>query len=208
MTMIKKPFSVVCGALAALVITSQASAQYFVRPMITYLDPHEGQFSSEVGFAVSAGKYLGAQQQHELSLDVGVAKTEHTGGNPFITISAEMEYLPVLAKYQYHYPLRAASIPASIYVGPAVGVTRMSFSLNERTVIPFGTSVVSGSDDQWNFTWGGSAGVLIKVARNVDIDVGFRYLEVQGADYDLGFASMEMEKTSPTFFYAGVGFRF
>lgn len=63
---------------------------------------------------------------------------------------------------------------ATPYIGAGVGAARLRVTEYQSTVAPPFTN--DGSRSQWNFAWAGMAGVAYKVAPNMQLDVGYRYL--------------------------------
>jgi len=63
---------------------------------------------------------------------------------------------------------------ATPYIGAGVGAARLRVSEYQSTVAPPFSS--DGARSQWNFAWAGMAGVAYKVAPNMQVDVGYRYL--------------------------------
>lgn len=63
---------------------------------------------------------------------------------------------------------------ATPYIGGGVGAARLRVTDYQSTAAPPFSG--DGSRNQWNFAWAGMAGVAYKVAPNMQVDVGYRYL--------------------------------
>jgi opacity protein-like surface antigen len=63
---------------------------------------------------------------------------------------------------------------ATPYIGGGVGAARLRFSDYQSTAAPPFSG--DGARSQWNFAWAAMAGVAYKVAPNMQVDVGYRYL--------------------------------
>jgi opacity protein-like surface antigen len=61
------------------------------------------------------------------------------------------------------------------YIGAGVGAAYVHLSDYTSTGAPF---VGDTGRDQWKFAWAGMAGVAFPIARNMLIDVGYRYLNI------------------------------
>jgi opacity protein-like surface antigen len=63
---------------------------------------------------------------------------------------------------------------ATPYIGGGVGATRLRVSDYQSTVAPPFSG--DGAHSQWNFAWAAMAGVAYRIAPNMQVDVGYRYL--------------------------------
>ncbi len=63
---------------------------------------------------------------------------------------------------------------ATPYIGGGVGAARLRVTEYQSSAAPPFSG--DGSRNQWNFAWAAMAGVAYKVAPNMQLDVGYRYL--------------------------------
>lgn len=63
---------------------------------------------------------------------------------------------------------------ATPYIGGGLGAARLRVSEYQSTAAPPFSG--DGARSQWNFAWAAMAGVAYKVAANMQVDVGYRYL--------------------------------
>ena len=63
---------------------------------------------------------------------------------------------------------------ATPYIGGGLGATRLRVSDYQSTVAPPFSG--DGAHSQWNFAWAAMAGVAYRIAPNMQLDVGYRYL--------------------------------
>jgi opacity protein-like surface antigen len=94
----------------------------------------------------------------------------------------------------YRYYIGAKTDPVRVYLGASAGYTFLKASFT-GTLAGF---TASNSASETDFTWGGGAGILFKVAERTDIDVGYRYQAIQMSDGHMDVSSV----------YAGVNFLF
>lgn len=102
----------------------------------------------------------------------------NAGGGYTIYEDLEVKNVPAMLNYRYLF-LKKAS-PVRIYVGPSLGFNRVT--ITDRARLTFrNTSVATGQIGESNtsFTWGGTAGVLVKVSDTVNFDLGYRYLNTK-----------------------------
>ncbi|MFA6267517.1 MAG: outer membrane protein [Pseudolabrys sp.] len=68
------------------------------------------------------------------------------------------------------------------YIGGGAGAARLRVSEYQSTAAP--PFANDGTHSQWNFAWAAMAGVAYKVAPNVQVDVGYRYLALGDVSTD------------------------
>ncbi len=70
------------------------------------------------------------------------------------------------------------------YVGGGVGAVHLNYdtpTLEACTPLFCGTAGAKG-EESWRFAWSVSAGVAYDVSRNLALDIGYRYMNVEGGD--------------------------
>lgn len=75
------------------------------------------------------------------------------------------------------------------YVGGGVGAVHLNYdspTLETCSAVFCATTPLKG-EESWRFAWSVSAGVAYDVSKNLQLDVGYRYMNVEGGDnYKLG----------------------
>lgn len=181
-----------------------AHAQWFVRSDITRLDISWEGYSNATGVSVTAGRTFGSRGQHELSLQLDYAKWKFNDTDGYVTVGGSDKYTPTLLNYRYHVWGTDQFKNVQFYMGPAVGFTYEKVDYNLT-----GSGVrLSGDDSDWLFTWSGSAGFLIPVTRQVEIDLGYRYLHFEGGEFTIAGSRISTGSAHAHVFYGGVGVKF
>jgi opacity protein-like surface antigen len=214
--------SVKCAIAALLLAASglRSNAEGFVRPEIAYLRPTTDvdlmfttgtRLKSAFGFGAAFGAALGANKEHELSLNVAVANgfkaSESTQtafsvpGAPHSSYTsgsdeAKVDTVPVLADYRYYFQPRREG--ARFYAGGTLGFTHMKYSETARGNYAGGSDVVTINDSKNGFTWGLGVGFTVNIGSSTDWDLGYRFSSAQAWDGHVNLHAL----------YTGVSCRF
>lgn len=183
-----------------LAISPCAYAQEgFIRPELSYnfadlsVSSNPGvDLKDAVGYGVAGGARFGAQNEHEISLSVGILDFSTTSSDPAAAISGKIKTVPILANYRYYFGAKADSMRC--YLAPSAGYSDVKVD----TTVTVGNNTARFSSSGTDFTWGAGLGLLFKVADKVDMDLGYRYQEVKESDGKLKVNTV----------YAGINFRF
>jgi opacity protein-like surface antigen len=193
-----------CATLMAAA-SSSVAADYFVRPLVSYVSPI-GDAPSTDGYGVCAGTNIGQQNAHEFSFEMSLVRWHEDNPSGAAYPYAGRFYRPAiryatyLINYRYHFGDRNAK--ARFYLGPAVGRT---YAQLESSIFGFRTWT---GDATWSTTWSGSAGVLVRVSPHVELDLGYRFVRIEGADFTLSGVPAKMGTSNSHVIYAGAGWRF
>ncbi len=191
-------------ALATLfsALIAPVLAEGFVRPSLLFISPTMEGASTTTGVSCAVGGRLGAQLEHEWSVEGAFAKWDESANYAGYSVSGDLRYKVLLANYRYYFGNGDA--PARFYVGPSAG-----FACTTAGVHAIGDNWnVAVSDSTWSATWAASAGVTIRLAPRVDLDVGYRYLFVKGNDVTVSGTTVTLDDAKAHILYAGVSFRF
>ena len=159
------------------------SADVFVRPAVWWADYANGGFASKTGGSLAAAVTLGSAQDHEWSLEIARLSWSHRstipspGPTPF-AVTGGGHFAPVLANYRYCFGQWFANIRP--YVGASVGLTKFTGQLD----MPLSGVRYGGNADAWRNTLGGALGLAVPLAGNWAIDLGYRYLRIDGLTFD------------------------
>ena len=110
----------------------------------------------------------------------------------YVNPSSYVDYADSLS-VGYDFILPVVANTFSLYAGPVVGYTWYKESDS-------GISI-----DLSGFHYGAQAGAIVKVAKNIEVEAGYRYLIETGSDTVLG-VDCDMDKVK--MWYAGVNIRF
>ena len=188
-------------------LTTYSQAQWFARGAVTRVQPLASGYSAATGGAITAGRYLGHRSKHELSLDVESVRWRYQ--DPYTTYRET--YMPVLLNYRYHmFAPDKLFKNAEFYIGPSVGYTQAKVQFRVESGLEYyGLPPVDVADTVWVISLGGSAGFIVRLYRNVEIDLGYRYTHTNSSDLDLGpLVRGGLSHANFNIFYLGVGARF
>ena len=166
--------------VACLATSTGAYAQVvgFIRPELSYnfptiSVPHNPEISlkDSFGYSLAGGVLLGAQNEHEIGLSVGILNFSMSAHSiqGVTTFSGMVKTIPIMANYRYYFG--AKGDPVRFYLAPSLAYTRVQVD-----VTTYGPSGIAwGRSTSTDFTWAAGLGMLIKVATRVDIDIGYRF---------------------------------
>jgi opacity protein-like surface antigen len=196
--------TVLLSVAAAMALANHGlAAEAFIRPTIFYVEPATDGFKSATGYGVAGGVCFGSGENHEVSIEWDYVKWDfHLTVSPGVDLASWYEkFMPVMVNYRYYVAGTEELKNVRFYIGPSAGMTRSEFG---------GTlsGVGSTSDSKWTFSWGGSVGFVVKLAKRVDLDIGYRYIKIQGGTYHFEGLPVRFEDSHANVFYGGIGIRF
>jgi len=191
-------------ALATLIITlgASAKAEGFLRPSILFVSPGMAGASDATGESLAFGTRFGAQAEHELSIEGNWVQWDEKTSYAGFAVSGSLKYAPYLANYRYYFGQKDS--PVRLYFGPSVGIAITKVSV---TATGPGVNVAAGGSTT-SAAYGGTAGLVIRLAEKVDLDVGYRYLYVKGSNVSVAGVTAQLDDAKANVLYAGVSFRF
>ena len=185
---------------AAATEPASSKPEYFIRPLVAYVKPTDG--NSATGFGFAAGGSFGSQKEHEVSFELTHAKWDESMTDPTVSVSGSLKYMPYLLSYRYYFGPEA--LKARFYVGASAGFTSVDVSVQ---AVDSGATF-SGSDTAWGSTLAGTIGVKVRLSEKADLDLGYRYQHTSGPTITLAGESIELDDLKVHVVYVGVGFRF
>ncbi|MCM2679342.1 outer membrane protein [Echinimonas agarilytica] len=149
-------------------------------------NPMLGQdFSSkdrDWGFELKAGKYLGANDEHRVTMTY----TNTDGGSTY----GDYEQQNFLASYDYLYSLSADNRWRA-FAGVTAGMAHTKFD---------------GADSANDFVYGAQVGVNYRITDNWETELGYRYLKQDFSATASNGDKFELDRTEQV--YLGVNYRF
>jgi Outer membrane protein beta-barrel domain len=191
------------AALALAAVTStQAATQAFIRPVIAYVSPDADGYDDAGYLGVQAGVFTGPTKQHEFSGEIGATGWESDERFGTTRVEATETYVPVLASYRYYVQPETSKV--RFFFGPSIGFTHASYE------IELSGPNVFGKDDSIEtfFTFAGNVGVDIKFNEKFSLNVGYRYLHIDGGETELFGADIDLDDSKAHVVFAGLNIRF
>ena len=198
--------TIVFTGFAALALTALSSAQAagpaFIRPTIAYVSPEADGYDDAAYVGVSAGVATGSARQHEFSAEIGATGWEFDERVGPGRIQAEETYVPILASYRYY--AGPADAKVRFFIGPSIGFTAAGYEVEVS-----GPGVFQKDDSaEILFTCAANAGIDIRINERFSINVGYRYLYIDGGETELLGNDIEFEESKAHAFVAGLNIRF
>lgn len=187
----------------ALFLSASAltAAESFIRPIISSVHPDTDGYSSAIGVGLASGIYFGPNNTQELSFEWSHVRWDSDDTIAGIRVKGRETYMPFMVNYRFHFK---PSENVAIYIGPSAGVASTQVDANLS-----GAGLrASVSDSDWVSTYGGTGGVILKLTKRIDLDVGYRYMRLGGGEYNVQGFKYETDDAGAKAFYAGIGLRF
>ena len=172
-----KPNIKIAALATFLAICVSAYAQEgFIRPELSYntvkISGDNDSLKDAFGYGIAGGAYFGAQSEHELGLSVGIINFDFKSIAD-TDFKGSVKTVPLLVNYRYYIGTKADAV--RFYLAPSAGYTflKLEDSFSD------GEEVWSDDISETDFTWAIGAGVVFKVADKIDVDVGYRFLQVR-----------------------------
>ncbi len=183
-------------------LAGTARAEGFIRPSLLFVSPTMSGASTATGFGLAAGGRFGPKAAHEVSLEGAWVSWDESASYAGYHVSGTLKYQPLLITYRYYFG--TAESPARLYLSPTGGFARTTAEVNA-----IGSDVnLSVGDSTWSAAYGAGAGVAIRLAPRIDLDLGYRYLHVKGSSVTVSGATVTLDDANAHILYAGVSFRF
>lgn len=194
------------SAALLLAFVSNSQAQWFARANAAHFDPSWKGYSGATGVGIAGGRFFGARQEHEVSLDISSAKWHADEVDFGVQLEGDETHTPFLLNYRYHVEGTEEFRRIGFYIGPCVGYTRSHVDFDLRGVSSQGSTQLK--DTAWEFSWGGNVGFIVRLEHNLELDFGYRYLKISDTSYDFREGSIDVEAAHFNIFYGGVSVRF
>lgn len=193
---------VVALASAALPSSYAAAGVAFVRPVIAYVAPEADGYDDAGYIGVAAGATLGATRQHEIGGEIGGTGWEFDERFGSIRSQGEENYVPILANYRYY--VQPAGAKVRVFFGPSIGFTSASYEIEVS-----GPGLFQKDDStEVLFTIAGNVGVDFQLNDKLSLNVGYRYLYIEGGDTELLGTNIDLDESKAHLIFAGLNIRF
>ena len=199
--------SLVSIALLLGILAQGRAAEYFIRPIVSRVDPHVIADSRATGLGFCAGIYWRNDQDNlekEISVEFDRAKWSASVSDGFNLYNESETMMPIVLNLRVNVCPDSDLKRLRFYIGPCFGVARSTAKVH---VTGEGEDLYS-SDSDWDLAWGASVGFLIRVTSKVDIDIGYRRLGASNTKFQLMDESIASGTNTLDGLYLGVGMRF
>ncbi len=200
-------------ALAAFCAVSFAGlhAQAFVRPLVGLVEPRDSDASSGTYLGLVSGYYWrGADSSvtKEVSVEFGRAKWDYDTTILSYGVHGEESYVPVVLNLRAHVDIpEELQIPGfRFYIGPSIGTSYAKYEVSIKD--SGGSTLFADDDSNWVFTYGASAGFVVPIYKAIDLDIGYRFIHLDGDDVEIAGQNMSISSSSVHVLYMGIGYRF
>jgi opacity protein-like surface antigen len=189
-----KRLHVLLASLAVLSSSAPAlTAETYVRAGAGYFAFTDSHYDDKAGATLAIGTVLGSQGSHEIQFEADLVAWEGRWtpgsipsdgmGAPIpvaggVTTDGNGHLLPVLLGYRFR--TGSAESTWRFYVGASAGATHITGDLSSLQSLPPPYGNKAGSVSSWRATYGAAAGVEIRLAPRLTLDIGYRYRGVDG----------------------------
>ena len=190
------------AAMAAALPSLQAAGPAFIRPTIAYVAPEADGYDDAGYIGVAAGVTTGSTRQHEFSGEIGATGWEFDERVAGTRVEATETYVPILANYRYYVQPTGSKV--RFFFGPSIGFTAASYEIEAS-----GSGFFQKDDSaEVFFTFAGNAGVDIQFNEKFSLNVGYRYLDIDGGETELFGETLDLDESKSHVIFAGLNIRF
>jgi outer membrane protein W len=186
----------------ASITTTQAAGRAFIRPTLAYVMPEADGYDDAAYIGVAGGVVSGAAQEHEFSAEIGATGWDFEERAGSARAKGTETYVPILASYRYY--AQPADAKVRFYIGPSIGFTQSQYEIEVSGPGVF----VKDDSTEVHFTWAASLGFDIKVNEKFSINVGYRYLYIDGGETELLGTNLDLDESKASAITAGLNIRF
>ena len=191
---------------SSLIIEGRAD-DFFVRPIICEMNPHVVDGAKATGWGACAGYYWQdgpTDAMKELSIEFERAKWDGSLSGSGGQGTANETVVPVLANLRVIFTPDDRFSMLRMYFGPCIGF----MSAAARIDLTGGGQTTSLSSSDFDFAWGGTAGIQISIIKKLDIDIGYRILGTTDTKFQFDGQKLRTGKYTIDGWFIGVGTQF
>lgn len=190
-----------CACLASTQPAAERTGSF--RLVGAYADP------TEVGIDSGWGGLLqlaGTFDEGEVALEVGRFQFDQTEEMAIygydVTLDGSLRVAPLVVTARWAAKLDSRG-SVRLLIGPTFGwsYTRVSGHVT-------GDLVGGGTASRWVMTYGGDVGLVWRASERVELALGYKYLVLGSADWNVEGYEVEVGDYAANLFYAGLGWRF
>ena len=200
-------YQTIASIALLLGIATQSHSEMFIRPIVSSVNPSTSGISNATGVGFCTGVYWREKTEDvekEISFEFLRANWSADASDAGYNGHASATFMPLLLNLRVNVCPDNDLKLLRLYIGPSFGETRATAKLH----ITGNGADFYASDSDWSFSWGGSAGFLIRVSERVDIDVGYRYLSASESKFSYQGSTFSTGTNKANIYYCGVGVRF
>ena len=194
-------------ALLSGLLTEGRAVEYFVRPIVDSVNPHVMAGATATGWGLCTGIYWQSGPgdfEKEISLEFERARWSGTDSMGIVQASEGETIIPVLVNFRANFVPDKRLDFVHIYFGPCVGAMKATAT----SIVTVGGQTTYASSSDFDFAWGATAGLLIRITQKLDIDVGYRLLGTSDTKFQFNGEGFRTGKYTIDGWYAGIGWRF
>ncbi len=191
---------------SSLIIEGRAD-DFFVRPIICEMNPHVVDGAKATGWGACAGYYWQdnpTDVMKEVSIEFERAKWDGSLSGSGGQGTANETVVPVLVNLRVIFVPDDRFSSLRMYVGPCIGF----MSAAARIDLTGGGQTTSLSSSDFDFAWGGTAGIQISTIKKLDIDIGYRMLGTTDTNFQFNGQKLRTGKYTIDGWFIGVGKQF
>ncbi len=201
----KRTFSIIGLAVLALAPFSTAQAAkvgVVLRPIVGYVSPDADGYDNAGYIGFAGGVAVGTTRQHEFHVETGVTGWEQKESGYGYYAEGTETYVPVLVGYRHYTEPLGSKL--RLYVGPSIGLTHVLYEIEAR-----GSGVfIKDDSNEVLFTAAANIGVEIRFNERMSLDVGYRYLYIDGGDTELLGMNVSFDDARAHIGQVGLNIRF
>jgi|GEM_PF-5130813 opacity protein-like surface antigen len=182
--------------------SSHASARGFIRPTIAYVIPEADGYDNAGYLGFAAGFVAGPGHQHEISAEIGATGWEFDEREGSVRVEGQETYVPMLVSYRCYAQPEGSKV--RFFIGPSVGFTHVQYEVKASGQNLFSKDETS----EFRFTLAGNVGVDFRLSTKLSLNVGYRYLYIDGGNAELFGADIEVDESKAQVIFAGLNIRF
>ncbi len=189
-----------------MAVVRPAMAELFVRPSVMYVSYQNSGYSNKTGLSLAAGSTLGASNEHELGLEIASmnwALTQNAGAGQFVfTTKGSGQFVPYLVNYRYRFGAEDAQL--RVFLGLSLGLANSRGDLTQYR----SGAAPHASFSKWSAVYGGAFGATLKLTDAMELEIGYRDLQIASTEVGSGIDRLPMERTKANLLSVGLCFRF
>jgi outer membrane protein W len=192
-----------CAFFGVIAPAHAANATGFVRPVVAYVSPTTDGYDDAGYIGVQAGVLIGPNRNHEFSAEIGGTGWDSDERIGTLRVEATETYVPILASYRFYVGSNEA--PVRFFFGPSLGFTTVSYDVEMSSP---GFFLRDDDAVEVRATAAANIGVDFRVNTRFSINLGYRYLYIDGGETELFGTDFEIDESKAHVVFTGLTIRF